>query len=157
MVLIHRLFQLFQTAFLFLQELYMLQKLQSLYHQPFCKTRSKYQSQHQGNAKNIKSQSQIKDPHVISKISSEKTTAKYSCYHTDQYKHSLICNGNDHQYQRGHRDRHLVLFHEIDLHWLSSGRRWSNAAEKKAYKGIQGAVSHLYLCSQSTHHIENDR
>ena len=134
----------------------MLDKLQTFYHDPFRQSRCKYKDHHKSDAENIQAYTQVKYPHVLPKISLQKTSAKNRDHNSDHHQNRFISNGDDHQDQRSDRNRKFVLFHKIDLHRLSTGCRRSNTAEKESYEGIQSTMSHFYFCPKSPHHIEND-
>ena len=156
MVLIHGRFQFLKPGLLWLKKTEMLDKLQAFYHDPFRQSRRKYKNHHKSDAENIQAYTQVKYPHVLTQVSLQKASAEKPDYNSDHHQNCFIGNGNDHQNQRSNRNRKFVLFHKINLHRLSAGRRRGNAAEKESDKGIQGTMSHFYFRPESPHHIEDD-
>ena len=156
MILIHRRFQFLKPGCLWLKETEMFNKFQSFYHNPLRQSRGKYKDHHESNAENIQAYAQVKHPHVLTKISFQKASAKNPDYNSDHYQNRFISNRDNHQDQRSDRNRKFVLFHKINLHWLSAGCRRCDTAEKESHKRIQSTMPHLYFCSESPHHIEDN-
>ena len=156
MVLIHGRFQFLKSGFLWLEKAEMLDKLQTFYHDPFRQSRRKHKDHHKDNTENIQTHAQVKYPHVLAKISLQKSSAQKPDCNSDHHQNCFIGNGDDHQNQCSDRNRKFVFFHKINLHGLSAGCRRGDAAEKKSHKRIQGAMSYLYFCTKSPHHIEDD-
>ena len=134
----------------------MFNKFQTFYHDPFRQSRGKYKDHHESNAENIQTYTQVEHPHVLAKISFQKASAKNPDYNSDHYQNRFISNRDNHQDQRSDRNRKFVLFHKINLHWLSAGCRRCDTAEKESHKRIQSTMPHLYFCSESPHHIEDN-
>ena len=155
-VLIHGSLQLLKSALPWLQNPDVLDKLQPRYHDPFGKPGSKHQYHHKSDAKYIQAYPKVEHPHVISQITTKKSSAKQADHKADHNQHRLVGDGDDHQHQGGNRNGQLILLHIKNLHRLSAGGRRCDAAEEKSYKGIQCTVSHFHTGAKGSHHIKDD-
>ena len=131
---IHRIFQFLKPAFSFAEKVQSFQYFESLYQKISGKIRMKHKHSHKSNTKDIQSQSQIEDRKDPFQILMKEASSKNCNADSDRHQYKLICDRNDHQYDRCHRNGNLFFLHVIDLHWLPTARRRCDATEKKAHR-----------------------